>query len=139
MSRLEHPRRQFAGIQRPAHQVEAAHAVAQVQVDDAGLAAHQAGHMRLGGEPQQFVEGRLAGTVVADRQFADADQGSMRAMSRARCRSAWPAARGSRRNSPMPTGPARAMHRHARAVRAVLRATSSVPSRPITVVTPRVV
>jgi hypothetical protein len=44
-----------------------------VQVHDAGLAAHQSADMRFGGDAQQFIEGRLAAAMVADRQFADAE------------------------------------------------------------------
>ena len=45
-----------------------------MQVQHAGLAGHEAGHVGIGGETENFIEGRLARAVVADRQFADAEQ-----------------------------------------------------------------
>ena len=71
--RVEDPRRQFARVERLAHQLEAAGAVAHVQVHDAGLAAHQPAHVRLRGEPQQVVQRGLARAMVADRHLADPD------------------------------------------------------------------
>ena len=56
------------------HQLETARSVAQVQVQDAGLARHEAGDVAFGCDSQQLVERRLARAVVADRDFADADQ-----------------------------------------------------------------
>ena len=51
-----------------------ARAVAEVQVQDAGLAGHEARDVGVGRETQDLVEGGLAGTVIADRDFADAEQ-----------------------------------------------------------------
>ena len=47
--------------------------VAEMQVQDAGFPGHDAGHVRLARDPEQLLERRLAGPVIADRQFADAD------------------------------------------------------------------
>ena len=74
VGRVEHSRRQLALLQCFAHQLEAARAVAQVQMQDAGLAGHHAGDMAFGCDPQQLIERRLARAMVADRDFADADQ-----------------------------------------------------------------
>ena len=73
MRRMEDPRRQFGFVQRAAHQCQPAHAVAQMQMQHSGLAGHQSGDVRLGRDADEFIEGRLAGAVVADRQLADAD------------------------------------------------------------------
>ena len=70
---MEHPRRQLGVVQRATHQFKPPRAVAQMQMQHAGLAGHQARHMGLGSDPQEFIEGRLAGAVVADRQLAHAD------------------------------------------------------------------
>ena len=59
---------------RDGEQVAVGQLIAEVQVDDAGLACHQPGHVRLGCQPQHVVQRGLAGTVVADRHFAHADQ-----------------------------------------------------------------
>ena len=47
--------------------------VAHVQVHDAGLSGHEPADVRVAGDPEQLVERRLAGAVVADRQLADAE------------------------------------------------------------------
>ena len=60
VGRVEHPRRQLALVERAPHQFQAARAVAEVQVHDAGLAGHQPGDVAVGGEPQQLVERGLA-------------------------------------------------------------------------------
>ena len=137
VGRIEHARRQLAPGQRAPHEIETARTVAEMQMDDAGLAAHQAADMRLGGDAQQFVEGRLAAAVVADGQFADADQrideGDVAAHAAGQ--------RGRRHMVATAIAPgAEALLAQGvagrRRVRAVLRAQSSVPSRPITEVTP---
>ena len=61
-------------LERSPHEFETARAVTQVQMQDAGLAGHQAGDVGIGRETQNLVEGRLARAVIADREFADAEQ-----------------------------------------------------------------
>ena len=48
--------------------------IAEMQMQDAGLAGHHASDMALGGDSQQFVQRGLARAMIADRDFADADQ-----------------------------------------------------------------
>ena len=72
--RIEHARGQFARAQRFADQIETACAVAEVEVQDAGFAGHHARDVTLGRDPQQLVERRLARSMIADRDLADADQ-----------------------------------------------------------------
>ncbi len=74
VSGIEDARRQFARPQSLSHQFETACAVAEVKMQDAGLAGHNAGDVTLGGDAQQLIQCRLARTMVADRDFADADQ-----------------------------------------------------------------
>jgi hypothetical protein len=73
VGRVEHPRRQFGLGQGPAHQVQPALAVAQVQMQDAGLAGDQPGNVGVAGNTQNLGQGRLAGPVVGNRHLADAD------------------------------------------------------------------
>ena len=73
--RIENASRQFRLAQNLAYRRESARAVADVQVQDAGLARDQPGDVRIARDAQQLVESRLAGAMVADRQFADADDG----------------------------------------------------------------
>src|SRR6476646_4543554 len=47
--RVEYPRRDFALLQRLANQLETACAVAEMQVQDPGLAGHHAGDVTFGG------------------------------------------------------------------------------------------
>ena len=48
-------------------------AVAHVQVHDAGLSGHEPADVRVARHPEQLVQRRLAGAVVADRQLAHAE------------------------------------------------------------------
>ena len=48
-------------------------AVADMQVHNSGLAAHQPAHVRLGRNAEQFIECRLARAMVADGHLADPD------------------------------------------------------------------
>ena len=45
-----------------------------MEVQHAGLAGHETGHVGIGGETENLIEGRLARAVVADREFADPEQ-----------------------------------------------------------------
>ena len=54
VGRMEHAWRQFGFVQRPPHEFESARAVAQVQVQHAGLARHQAGDVCIRGEAQRI-------------------------------------------------------------------------------------
>jgi hypothetical protein len=71
---LNTARRQFARRSALANQIETARAVAEMQMQDAGLAGHHAGDVTLGCDAQQLIERRLARSMIADRDFADADQ-----------------------------------------------------------------
>ena len=90
--------RELGVVERLADQGQAPPAVAHVQVHDPRLAAHQPAHVRVARDPEQLVERRLAGAVVADRQLAHAehqiDEHNVPPHAR---RSRWPAARGIRR------------------------------------------
>ena len=74
VGRVEHARRDFALAQRTTHEIQATRTIAQVQVQHAGFAGHEAGHVGIGGETENLIEGRLARAVIADREFADAEQ-----------------------------------------------------------------
>ena len=50
---------------------KAALAVTQVQVQNPGFAGHQAGDMSIGRQAQYFIEGGLAGAVIAKRHLAN--------------------------------------------------------------------
>ncbi len=74
VGRVEHARRDLAFAQRTTHEIQATRTIAQVEVQHAGFAGHEAGHVGIGGETENFIEGRLARAVVADREFADPEQ-----------------------------------------------------------------
>ena len=74
VSGIEHARGQLTLLQCLPHQLETAGSVAQVQVQDAGLAGHDSGDVAFGGDSQQLIERRLARAMIADRHFTDADQ-----------------------------------------------------------------
>jgi hypothetical protein len=70
---VEHARGDLAVLEGAADEVEAAGAVAHVQVQDAGLAGDHAGDVGVGGDAQELVEGGLGGAVVGEGELADAD------------------------------------------------------------------
>ena len=72
--RIEHAGRELARAQCFADQCQTARTVAEMQMQDARLARHHAGDVAFGCDPQQLIEGRLARSMVADRNLADADQ-----------------------------------------------------------------
>ncbi len=123
-------------VERLPDQVEPAGAVAHVKVHDAGLSRHQPADVGVAGDPEQLVQRRLAGAVVADRQLADAqdevDQDHVAA----------DAAGDRGRREVVAAGvalgaePFRDEPRAAVTSSAGVRTTSSVPSTPTAVVTP---
>lgn len=73
MSGVEDARWDFGQVERPTHEIEAASAVADMQVHDARLSGHEPTDVRVGRDAHHLIERRLARPVVADRHFTDAD------------------------------------------------------------------
>ncbi len=70
---MEDGRGDLGMVERVADRAQTAGAVADVEVKDARLPAHQSAHVRVGRDAQQLVLGRLAGAVIADRQLTHAE------------------------------------------------------------------
>src|SRR5208282_3552286 len=75
MGGIKHTRWNLAVGNGPADKLQAAPAVAHMQVQNAGLTGHQSGDVCGSGEAQQLIAGRLAGAMIANRHFADAKEG----------------------------------------------------------------
>src|SRR6185295_11491417 len=70
---VEDGRGDLAPVEGLPDQGQAAVAVSQMKVHHAGLSGHEPPDVRVARHPEQLVERRLAGAVVADRQLADAE------------------------------------------------------------------
>jgi len=70
---VENARGQFAQRECLAHQIEAAIAVAQVQVNDPGFSGDHAGDVGITCDSQQLIARRLTRAMIAKRQLADAN------------------------------------------------------------------
>ncbi len=73
MGRIEDRGRQLGSLQRLSYQLQPAPAAPHVEVHDAGLGRHESAHMGVARHPQQLIQRRLAGAVVADGELAYAD------------------------------------------------------------------
>ena len=73
VGRVEHAGGDLAPVERLAHRREPARAVAHVDVDETGLAAHQPAHVGVGRDAEQLVDRRLARAVIAHRHLSDAE------------------------------------------------------------------
>ena len=73
MRRVEYARGNLGDVECAPDEIEAARSVADMQMDNARLARHQATNVRVGSDTEKFIERRLTRAMIADGEFPDTD------------------------------------------------------------------